>query len=67
MKNQNNPQSPETNSPAVTDLTEDQTNQVAGGVSMLSTTAFVGCRACTSGVLSAFANLAAVVNPAPEI
>ena len=66
MKNQNESQSTETSLPAVTDLTADQIDQVAGGVLVLSKAVLGGCPYCTSGRLTAFANLAAIVNPAPE-
>jgi len=66
VKKQHETQSSAANVTAVTDLTEEQTDQVAGGMLILSKPGLGGCPACTSGRLTAFANLAAIVNPAPE-
>jgi hypothetical protein len=68
MKNQTEFQPSVVNAPAVTDLTAEQTDQVAGGSLVLAPSLLRGgCPACTSGQLSVFANLAAIVNPAPEM
>jgi hypothetical protein len=66
MKNQNVSQSA-VDAPAVTDLTAEQADQVAGGALVVSGLVRGGCPTCTSGQLSVFANLAAIVNPAPEM
>jgi hypothetical protein len=64
MKKQSEAQLSAANLPAVTDLTEEQANQVAGGTMVLPKVVLGGCPYCTSGRLTGFANLAAVVNPA---
>jgi hypothetical protein len=66
MKNQITSHRPATDAPAVTDLTAEQADQVAGGALVLPGL-LGGCPGCTSGRLTAFVNLAALVNPAPEI
>jgi hypothetical protein len=65
MKNQNNSQLSATDAPVITSLTAEQADQVAGGSMVASV--MRGCPACTSGRLTAFANLAALVNPTPAI
>jgi hypothetical protein len=66
MRNQNTAHLPATDAPLVTDLTTEQADQVAGGVLIVSSLLGGGCPGCTSGRLTAFVNLAALVNPAPE-
>jgi uncharacterized protein (DUF983 family) len=66
MKNQNESQLLATDAPVVTTLTAEQAGQVSGG-SLAISGLRGGCPTCTSGRLTTFANLASVVNPAPEI
>jgi hypothetical protein len=66
MKNQTTPHLPVIDAPAMTDLTAEQTDHVAGGALVVSSLLGGGCPTCTSGRLTAFVNLAALVNPAPE-
>jgi len=60
----NKSQLPATGPSVVTTLTLEQADQVAGGTLVLAAMRG-GCPTCTSGRLTAFANLAALVNPAP--
>lgn len=67
MKNERSIEETSGNPDAPTTLTAEQAGEVAGGLSLPAAVRVLGCPTCTSGALKAFANLAAVVNPSPEV
>lgn len=52
---------------APTTLTPEQEAMVSGGALNAYNIVRSGCPTCTSGLPVAFLNIAAVVNPAPEV
>jgi hypothetical protein len=67
MKNEETAQDVAIDASAPTTLTAEQVAMVSGGALTVASLVRAGCPTCTSGLPTAFQNIAAVINPAPML